>query len=88
MHSVVQLGRVLQHSHQPVAWRSLVPRQAHLRLRFQRGRRLLPARPRFHPSHNSGSGTLRIHARNSGMFFVQATHEALGMFKRLARRMG
>lgn len=37
--------------------------------------------------HNSGSGTLRIHARNSGMFFVQATHEALGMFKRLARRM-
>jgi hypothetical protein len=28
-----------------------------------------------------------VFARNSGMFFLQATHEALAMVQRLARRM-
>jgi len=37
--------------------------------------------------HNAGDGNLRMHARNSGMFFLQATHEALAMVQRLARRM-
>jgi len=32
-------------------------------------------------------GALRVFARNSGMFYVQATHEANAMMKRLARRM-
>ena len=37
--------------------------------------------------HNAGGGTYQMHARNSGMFFLQATNEALAMVKRLARRM-
>jgi hypothetical protein len=56
MHSVVQPGQVLQQNHQTAAWRSPTPRRARLRSRFQRGQRPLPARPRFLPSHNSGTG--------------------------------
>ena len=43
-----------------------------------------------HPTvfgHNAGDGSFRMHARNSGMFFLQATRESLAMVQRLARRM-
>jgi len=37
--------------------------------------------------HNAGGGTFQLHARNSGMFFLQATKESLAMVSRLSRRM-
>ena len=37
--------------------------------------------------HNAGGGTVQLHARNSGMFFLLATRESLAMVTRLARRM-
>jgi len=37
--------------------------------------------------HNAGSGTVQLHARNSGMFFLLATRQSLAMVTRLARRM-
>ena len=33
------------------------------------------------------SGALRVFARNSGMFFLQATNESVNMMARLAQRM-
>lgn len=43
-----------------------------------------------HPTsygYDYGSGALRVFARNSGMFYLQATHDSNRMMKRLARRM-
>ena len=37
--------------------------------------------------YDYGGGAYRIFARNSGMFFLQATNEAVGMMRRLAYRM-
>ena len=37
--------------------------------------------------YDFGSGSVRVFARNSGMFYLQATNEANEMMKRLARRM-
>jgi len=37
--------------------------------------------------YDYGGGALRVFARNSGMFFLQATNESLSMMRRLARRM-
>mgnify|MGYP006140506887 CR=1 FL=1 len=37
--------------------------------------------------HDVGGGSLRVHARNSGMFYLQATREGLAMVRRLAYRM-
>jgi len=37
--------------------------------------------------HHHGSGAYRVHARNSGMFFLQSTVQGLAMVTRLARRM-
>jgi len=37
--------------------------------------------------HNAGGGTVQLHARNSGMFFLLATRQSLAMATRLARRM-
>jgi len=37
--------------------------------------------------YDYGSGALRVFARNSGMFFLQATNESNNMMKRLAHRM-
>ena len=37
--------------------------------------------------YDYGAGSFRVFARNSGMFYLQATHESNQMMKRLARRM-
>ena len=37
--------------------------------------------------YDYGGGAYRVFARNSGMFYLQATHESNQMMKRLARRM-
>ena len=37
--------------------------------------------------YDYGGGSLRVFARNSGMFFLQATKQSLGMMSRLAGRM-
>ena len=37
--------------------------------------------------YDYGSGSYRVFARNSGMFYLQATHDSNRMMKRLARRM-
>lgn len=37
--------------------------------------------------YDYGAGSVRVFARNSGMFYLQATHQANEMMKRLARRM-
>ena len=37
--------------------------------------------------YNHGGGAVRVFARNSGMFYLQATHESNEMMKRLAHRM-
>jgi len=37
--------------------------------------------------YDYGSGAVRVFARNSGMFYLSATHESNEMMKRLARRM-
>jgi len=37
--------------------------------------------------HNAGGGTVQLHARNSGMFFLLATRQSLAMVTRLAKRM-
>ena len=39
------------------------------------------------PTDHYGGSSYRVFARNSGMFYLQATHESNEMMKRLARRM-